>query len=131
MTYKLHELRHYFASGLIALGFKRYGFAREVGQIARDISLLAHHFMHEPVRVEVGKLTRLYVAALAEQPGRVEPARFAMVLVHMGDDVRLRFDQAGGAGRDHQDRRDPCQDEIFRTRKLQRLQLMHLFRGVV
>jgi glycogen debranching enzyme len=32
-------------NSLIALGFKRYGFAREVGQIARDISGAASHFL--------------------------------------------------------------------------------------
>jgi glycogen debranching enzyme len=32
-------------NSLIALGFKRYGFAREVGQIARDISRAASHFL--------------------------------------------------------------------------------------
>jgi glycogen debranching enzyme len=32
-------------NSLIALGFKRYGFAREVGQIARDISGAAGHFL--------------------------------------------------------------------------------------
>ena len=32
-------------NSLIALGFKRYGFAREVGQIARDISRAAGHFL--------------------------------------------------------------------------------------
>jgi glycogen debranching enzyme len=32
-------------NGLIALGFKRYGFATEVGQIARDISRAAGHFL--------------------------------------------------------------------------------------
>jgi glycogen debranching enzyme len=32
-------------NGLIALGFKRYGFAREVSQIARDISRAAGHFL--------------------------------------------------------------------------------------
>ena len=32
-------------NSLIALGFKRYGFAREVGQVARDISRAAGHFL--------------------------------------------------------------------------------------
>jgi glycogen debranching enzyme len=32
-------------NSLIALGFKRYGFAQEVGQIARDISRAASHFL--------------------------------------------------------------------------------------
>jgi glycogen debranching enzyme len=32
-------------NSLIALGFKRYGFAHEVGQIARDISRAASHFL--------------------------------------------------------------------------------------
>jgi glycogen debranching enzyme len=32
-------------NGLIALGFKRYGYAREVGLIARDISRAAGHFL--------------------------------------------------------------------------------------
>jgi glycogen debranching enzyme len=32
-------------NSLIALGFKRYGFVREVGQIARDISRAAGHFL--------------------------------------------------------------------------------------
>ena len=32
-------------NSLIALGFKRYGFAREAGQIARDISGAASHFL--------------------------------------------------------------------------------------
>ena len=32
-------------NSLIALGFKRYGFAHEVGQIARDISGAASHFL--------------------------------------------------------------------------------------
>jgi len=32
-------------NSLIALGFKRYGFAREVGRIARDISDAASHFL--------------------------------------------------------------------------------------
>jgi glycogen debranching enzyme len=32
-------------NSLIALGFKRYGFAREVGLIARDISRAAGHFL--------------------------------------------------------------------------------------
>jgi glycogen debranching enzyme len=32
-------------NGLIALGFKRYGYAREAAQIARDISRAAGHFL--------------------------------------------------------------------------------------
>ena len=32
-------------NSLIAFGFKRYGFVREVGQIARDISRAAGHFL--------------------------------------------------------------------------------------
>jgi glycogen debranching enzyme len=32
-------------NSLIALGFKRYGYAREVGQVARDISGAASHFL--------------------------------------------------------------------------------------
>jgi glycogen debranching enzyme len=32
-------------NGLIALGFKRYGYAQEIGQIARDISRAAGHFL--------------------------------------------------------------------------------------
>jgi manganese oxidase len=30
------------------------------------VNTIAHHFMHEPIRVEVGRLTRMYVANLTE-----------------------------------------------------------------
>jgi manganese oxidase len=30
------------------------------------VNTIAHHFMHEPIRVEVGRLTRIYVANLTE-----------------------------------------------------------------
>jgi glycogen debranching enzyme len=49
-------------NGLIALGFKRYGFAGEAAQIARDISRAASHFASH-------RLPELY-AGIERQPGR-------------------------------------------------------------
>ena len=54
-------------NSLIALGFKRYGFAREVGQIARDISRCGRPFPAQPV---AGTLFR-HAARRCRFPGAV------------------------------------------------------------
>jgi glycogen debranching enzyme len=48
-------------NGIIALGFKRYGFATEVGRLARDVSEAASHFASH-------RVPELY-AGVARQPG--------------------------------------------------------------
>ena len=74
------------------------------------VNTVAHHFMHEPIRVEVGRLARMYLVNVTEFDSDQQPAPARHVLrrvPHRHVDDAVRDDRHGhavpGGARDSRD----------------------------